>query len=161
MTSSDLENLYREVILDHSRRPHGYGLLGGTTATSHQINPTCGDELTVELHLEGHLERPARVVSANWEGHGCAISQASASLLSDLASGLTVDELATRIEAFREAMRSRGAIAPDEELFGDAAVLAGVSRYPARVKCAMLAWVAAEQALATAGRAAAPEPPAT
>ncbi|MFC5500752.1 Fe-S cluster assembly sulfur transfer protein SufU [Lysinimonas soli] len=148
MTSSELEELYREVILDHSRRPHGYGLLGGTAATSHQINPTCGDELTVELHLEPGPDGVARVVSANWEGHGCAISQASASLLSDLASGLTVDELASRIDAFRDAMRSRGAIAPSEELFGDASVLAGVSRYPARVKCAMLGWVAAEQALA-------------
>jgi len=146
MTSPELEELYREVILDHSRRPHGKGLLGDTPANSHQINPTCGDELTVELHLD----EQSHVTSVNWDGHGCAISQASASLLSDVAAGLTVDELTTRIGIFREAMHSRGAIAPSEELFGDAAALAGVSRYSARVKCAMLAWVAAEQALAAA-----------
>jgi len=83
-----------------------------------------------------------------WDGHGCAISQASASLFTEMAAGHTLDELEVRIESFRTAMRSRGTIEPDEELLGDAAVLGGVSKYIARVKCAMLAWVAAEHAIA-------------
>jgi nitrogen fixation NifU-like protein len=141
--SSELEELYREVILDHSRRPHGRGLTGGTPASSHQINPTCGDEVTFELHLDD----AGAIADGRWDGHGCAISQASASLLSDVVPGLRPEELASRIAGFREALRSRGEIAPDEELVGDAAALAGVARYPARVKCAMLAWVAAEDAL--------------
>jgi len=141
---SDLQNLYQEVVLDHSRTPHGYGLREEIRAQSHQLNPTCGDEVTLQVHLaaDGTVEAIA------WEGHGCAISQASASMLADLAEGLTVDDLEARIAAFREAMRSRGKIQPDEELLGDAAALGGVSKYVARVKCAMLAWVAAEDALA-------------
>lgn len=145
--SSELETLYQEVILDHSRRPHGHGLTGGTPASSHQINPTCGDEITFELHLDAE----GAIVDGRWEGHGCAISQASASLLTEVVPGLHPDELRSRIEAFRTAMRSRGAIAPDEALLGDATALGGVSKYPARVKCAMLAWVAAEDALRLAG----------
>lgn len=143
---SDLQNLYQELILDHSRTPHGYGLRGEIAAQSHQLNPTCGDEITLQVHrgADGAVEALA------WEGHGCAISQASASLLAELAEGLSVAELELRIAAFREAMRSRGTIAPDEELLGDAAALGGVSKYVARVKCAMLAWVAAEDALTRA-----------
>lgn len=143
MTSGDLQNLYQELILDHSRTPHGFGLRGEILAQSHQVNPTCGDEVTVQVHraADGSIEAIA------WEGHGCAISQASASLLAELAEGLSVDDLDARIAAFREAMRSRGKIEPDEELLGDAAALGGVSKYVARVKCAMLAWVAAEDAL--------------
>lgn len=140
---SDLQNLYQELILDHSRTPHGFGLRGEIAAQSHQVNPTCGDEVTLQVHRadDGTIEAIA------WEGHGCAISQASASLFAELAEGLTVAELEVRIAAFRDAMRSRGRIEPDEELLGDAAALGGVSRYVARVKCAMLAWVAAEDAL--------------
>ena len=140
---SDLQNLYQELILDHSRTPHGYGLRDAIPAQSHQVNPTCGDEVTLQVHraADGSVEAIA------WEGHGCAISQASASLLAELAEGLTVEQLEVRIAAFREAMRSRGTIEPDEELLGDAAALGGVSKYVARVKCAMLAWVAAEDAL--------------
>ena len=125
------------------RDRHGFGLRGEIAAQSHQVNPTCGDEVTLQVHRadDGSIEALA------WEGHGCAISQASASLLAELAEGLTVDELEIRIAAFREAMRSRGKIEPDEELLGDAAALGGVSRYVARVKCAMLAWVAVEDAL--------------
>lgn len=144
MSSTDLENMYQEVILDHARKPHGFGLLGSPAAESHQVNPTCGDEITLELHVD---EDTHTVRSVNWTGHGCAISQASASLFSDLAAGLTTEELTVRIDSFREAMRSRGEILPDEELLGDAVVLGGVSRYMARVKCAMLAWVAGEHAL--------------
>ncbi|WP_454114288.1 Fe-S cluster assembly sulfur transfer protein SufU [Microbacterium maritypicum] len=140
---SDLQNLYQELILDHSRTLHGYGLREEIPAQSHQLNPTCGDEITLQVHRDAD----GRVEAIAWEGHGCAISQASASLLAELAEGLSVEDLEVRIAAFREAMRSRGKIEPDEELLGDAAALGGVSKYVARVKCAMLAWVAAEDAL--------------
>lgn len=143
---SDLQNLYQELILDHSRAPHGYGLRDEIPAQSHQVNPTCGDEVTLQVHRDA----AGAIEAISWEGHGCAISQASASLLAELAEGLTVDELQVRIAAFREAMRSRGRIEPDEKLLGDAAALGGVSKYVARVKCAMLAWVAAEDALSRA-----------
>lgn len=144
MSSSELQGLYQQVILDHSKSPHGFGLTPGAAASSHQLNPTCGDEITLELHMD---DVTGAISEVRWEGHGCAISQASASLLSDLAAGLTGAELSERVESFRTAMRSRGTIEPDEELLGDAVALGGVSKYVARVKCAMLAWVAAEESL--------------
>jgi len=144
---SALESLYQQVILDHSKNPHGVGLLGGDAPSSHQLNPTCGDEITLEVHAVDGVVRELR-----WEGHGCSISQASASLLHDLSAGVAVSDLSERIEEFRTVMRSRGTLEPDEELFGDAIALGGVSRYVARVKCAMLAWVAAEDALSRVGR---------
>ena len=141
---SDLQSLYQELILDHSKRPHGFGLVENATSESHQLNPTCGDEVTLQLTVADD-----RVTAISWEGHGCMISQASASLLAELvnADGFTRPELTERIDGFREMLRSRGTAEPDEDLLGDAAVLSGVSRYSARVKCAMLAWVAAEDAL--------------
>lgn len=143
MSSSDLNGLYQELILDHSRAPYGYGLREPIAAQSHQLNPTCGDEITLQMHRapDGTIEAVA------WEGHGCAISQASASLFAELVEGMPEDEVIRRIDAFREAMRSRGRIEPDPELLGDATALGGVSKYVARVKCAMLAWVAVEDAL--------------
>ena len=145
-----MEKLYQEIILDHYRAPHHYGLRDPFEAQVHHVNPTCGDEITLQVHrdADGSVEAIA------WEGHGCAISQASASLLAELAEGLSVEDLEVRIAAFREAMRSRGKIEPDEELLGDAAALGGVSKYVARVKCAMLAWVAAEHAIAQVRSAA-------
>ncbi|MBN7792145.1 Fe-S cluster assembly sulfur transfer protein SufU [Microbacterium esteraromaticum] len=143
MASSDLQGMYQELILDHSRTPHGFGLRDAVPSQSHQLNPTCGDEITLQVHTaaDGTVEAIA------WEGHGCAISQASASLFAELVEGLPIADVGHRIAVFREAMRSRGRIAPDPELLGDAAALGGVSKYVARVKCAMLGWVAAEDAL--------------
>ena len=133
----------RHRSTNHAREKHGFGLLPGEAAHSHQVNPTCGDEITLQVHLapDGAVSRLA------WEGQGCSISQASASLLSDLVPGIDVPGMRLRIDAFRTAMRSKGAIEPDEDLLGDAVVLGGTSRYIARVKCAMLAWVAAEAAI--------------
>jgi nitrogen fixation protein NifU and related proteins len=145
--SSAMESLYQEVILDLSRHPHGKGLEGNASGESHQVNPTCGDEVTLEIHLDPDTDR---IRSVRWDGHGCAISQASASLFSDLAPGLSTAELSERVELFRTAMRSKGTIEPDEDLLGDAVALGGVSRYVARVKCAMLAWVAGEEAISKA-----------
>jgi nitrogen fixation NifU-like protein len=140
-----MESLYQEVILDLSKNPHGKVLEENAAAQSHQLNPTCGDEVTLQVHLEPGTDI---IRAIRWEGHGCAISQASASVFSDLGPGLTTTELGERIELFRTAMRSRGTIEPDEELLGDAIALGGVSKYIARVKCVMLAWVAGEDAMA-------------
>ncbi len=139
-----LGDLYREIIMDHARHPHGYGLREPGAAESRQVNPTCGDDLTVRLHADAAGER---IESISWAGHGCAISQASASLLSDLVDGLDSAALSERIAAFREMMHSKGAIPGDQALLGDAVALSGASRYAVRVKCAMLAWVAVEDAL--------------
>ncbi|RWZ52852.1 SUF system NifU family Fe-S cluster assembly protein [Labedella phragmitis] len=143
MGSPELANLYQQVILDHSKRKKGFGLAEGGVAESHQLNPTCGDEITLRLHLadDDTIER------ISWEGAGCSISMASASLLSELVPGLTRDEARERIALFREMMRSKGAGVEDDEPLGDAAALEGVSRYVARVKCAMLGWVAFEDTL--------------
>ena len=140
---SDLQSLYQQVILDHAREKHGFGLREDAAATSHQYNPTCGDEVTLGVHpgADGRIE------AISWEGHGCSISTASASLLSDLVNDSDRAELAAAVAAFRELMQSKGALEGDEELLGDAVALAGVSRYVTRVKCAMLPWVALEDAL--------------
>lgn len=149
---SGLDSLYQELILDHSKHPHGKGLAdeAGRAATSHQRNPICGDEITLRVRLSDDGEAVREVT---WEGAGCSISQASASMLSSLVAeedGMPRPEASALIESFREAMRSRGEIPLDEEVFGDAAALSGVSKFTARVKCAMLAWVALEDALARA-----------
>lgn len=148
---NDLDNLYRELILDHSKHPEGFGLgpEEAGTATSFQKNPVCGDEVTLRARLDGD-----RVTALSWEGAGCSISQASASMLAVLVSdaiddhgGMTRAEADTLIAGFREALRSRGTIELDEDVYGDAAALSGVSKFSARVKCAMLAWVALEDDL--------------
>lgn len=137
--------LYQELILEHDRERHGHGLRDGAAGESHQRNPVCGDEVLLRLHVEGD-----RVTDVSWQGSGCAISMASASVLHDVVVGLTLDELGERIELFRDAMRSKGRQEIDEGLFGDAIALSGVSKFPARVKCALLSWMAAEHALDTA-----------
>lgn len=146
---SDLDALYRELILDHSKNPQHFGLAVDAehTGTSYQKNPVCGDEITLRARLDGD-----RLADVTWEGRGCSISQASASMLADLTAdeGLSRGETITLIEGFREALRSRGQIELDEDVYGDAASLTGVSKFSARVKCAMLAWVALEDAIAKA-----------
>lgn len=143
MGSPELASLYQQVILDHSKRKNGFGLQDGASAESHQLNPTCGDEITLRLHLadDDTIER------ISWDGAGCSISMASASLLHDLVAGLSREEARERIALFREMMRSKGEGVEDDEPLGDAAALEGVSRYVARVKCAMLGWVAFEDTL--------------
>jgi nitrogen fixation NifU-like protein len=143
--SGAMDSLYQEVILDLAKHPRAKGLVPGADAESHQLNPTCGDEITLQLRMSPGTDR---VSAVRWDGHGCAISQASASILAELGTDLTTGDLLGRIDLFRAAMRSRGTIVPDEQLLGDAVALSGVSRYSARVKCAMLAWVAAEAAIA-------------
>ena len=148
---SDLDALYRELILDHSKHPQHFGLPAGDapahTGESYQKNPVCGDEITLRAHVDGET-----ITGVAWEGRGCSISQASASMLSDLVAeeGISRADAVTLVEGFREALRSRGKIELDEDVYGDAAALSGVSKFSARVKCAMLAWVALEDAIAKA-----------
>ena len=147
---SDLDSLYREIILDHSKRRTGDGLdhdvpQGARAASSHQLNPTCGDEITLRAAIVD-----GRIADVRWEGRGCSISMASASVLTEIVRGLDADGFRTMADEFRAMMRSRDDAADREETLGDASAFAGVARYPARVKCAMLAWVAAEHAVAEA-----------
>lgn len=147
--SSELQQLYQQIILEHAKARHGDGLAqppaGSVSGESHQLNPTCGDEITLRAALDGSTVR-----GISWEGQGCSISMASASVLTDMVSGTDRTQAAALVGEFRDLMRSRGSVEPDEELLGDAAAFAGVARYPARVKCAMLAWVAFEEALQAA-----------
>ena len=146
-----LDQLYQQIILEHSKSRHGSGLAGtavpggASSGQSHQLNPVCGDEITVRVSVAD-----GKVSELRWDGDGCSISMASASVLTDLAEGLTAAELQTVIGSFREVLRSRGKVAADPEVLGDATAFEGVARYAARVKCAMLSWVAAEDALGQA-----------
>lgn len=142
MARDDFRNLYQDLLIDHSRERHGFGLRENPSVESHQRNRSCGDELTLHVHVGD-----AAIDAVTWEGQGCSISQASASMLSDLAAGTTRAEIAGIVAAFRTMLHSRGKDEGSEELLGDAIALSGVSKYPPRINCAMLAWVALEDAL--------------
>ena len=139
------ESLYQEIILDHYKNPVGRGLREPFAAEAHHVNPTCGDELTVRVRLSGDT-----VEDLSYDGQGCSISQASASVLHEQVTGVSVGEALKRHDAFVEMMQSRGEITPDEDLLGDGVAFAGVARYPARVKCALLSWMAFKDATARA-----------
>ena len=141
---SGLDGLYQQLILDHSKKRAGDGVLDHHDAEHFERNPTCGDEITVQLALKPGTDR---VASFGWTGSGCSISMASASVLSELAPGMSIVELQKLIDEFREMLRSRGAGEPDDEVLGDAVAFHGVSKFVMRIKCAMLAWVAAEACL--------------
>lgn len=146
-----LESLYQEIILEHSKQRTGEHLVeapaGHPSADNHQYNPTCGDEINLRLVLSDQLKDGEQVVeSITWEGDGCSISMAAASVLAEMAPGMTISELQAHVDAFRQMLRSRGQIVLDEEEYGDMAAFSGVSKFMARVKCAMLSWVAAEEA---------------
>jgi nitrogen fixation NifU-like protein len=140
-----LDGLYQEIILDHWKHPRGRGLREPYDAESHQVNPTCGDELTVRVRLAG-----GRVAELSYEGLGCSISQASASVLYELLNGRSLDQAMRVHQAFAELIGGRGQVEPDEDLLEDAVAFAGVARYPARIKCALLAWMAFKDAAARA-----------
>ncbi|MFT2815548.1 Fe-S cluster assembly sulfur transfer protein SufU [Leifsonia sp. A12D58] len=139
-----LAGLYQELILDHSKKRSGYGALEHSDAERFERNPTCGDEITLQVSMDPGTDR---IASLGWVGSGCSISQASASVLAEIAPGQTMAELQSTIDVFREMMRSRGAGEPDEDVLGDAIAFHGVSKFVMRVKCAMLGWVAAEGCL--------------
>jgi nitrogen fixation NifU-like protein len=134
---TSLDTMYQEIILDHYRHPHHRGLREPFDAEVRHVNPTCGDEVTLRVRLDGD-----QVADIGYESTGCSISQASASIMSDLLIGRDLRTATTVADAFRALVQSRGQDAGEEELLEDAVAFAGVSRYPARVKCALLAWMA-------------------
>lgn len=149
---SSIEQMYQQVILDHAKTPHGRGLVevadGAASGQSHQVNPTCGDEVTLRVELAGDT-----IDRVSWEGQGCSISQASLSVLTDLVTGRPAAEAEHLGDVFRELMGSRGKGLDEavEDELGDATVFTGVSRYPARIKCALLGWAALRDSLVTSG----------
>ncbi|MEU9836068.1 Fe-S cluster assembly sulfur transfer protein SufU [Streptosporangium sp. NPDC048047] len=137
------ESMYQELILEHYKHPQGRGLREPYDAEVHHVNPTCGDEITMRVRLGDG----GKIEDVSYDGQGCSISQAAASVLYELTEGSTVDETLAVVEEFTRLMQSRGQVEGDEEVLGDAVAFAGVSKYPARVKCALLAWMAYKDAV--------------
>jgi nitrogen fixation protein NifU and related proteins len=148
-----LESLYQDIILDHYRNPHHKGLRDPFDAEVHHVNPVCGDEVTLRVTLKDVNGEPV-VEDVSYDSLGCSISQASASVMSDLVIGKPVDEAMTISQVFLELMQSKGRGEPDEDVLEDAVAFAGVSKYPARIKCALLGWMAWKDATAQAMEAA-------
>ena len=140
-----LDSMYQEIILDHYKHPHGRGLREPYDAEVHHVNPTCGDEVTLRVRLAGQT-----VQDVSYEGLGCSISQASTSVLHDLVVGRTVAEGLAVHDEFLAMMQSKGEAEPDEDALEDAVAFVGVSKYPARIKCALLGWMAWKDATARA-----------
>jgi nitrogen fixation NifU-like protein len=145
-----LEDMYQEIILDHYRNPHHKGLRDPYDAEVYQVNPTCGDEVRLRVSLKPALNGESVIEDVSYDSLGCSISQASASVMSDLVIGKTVGEAMKIGDAFLELMRSKGQGEPDEDVLEDAVAFAGVSKYPARIKCALLGWMAWKDATARA-----------
>ena len=147
-----LDSLYQEIILDHYKHPHGKGLRAPFGGEAHHVNTTCGDEVTFRVASEDGV-----LSDISYDGLGCSISQASASVLHELLQGRPAAEAVAVHEAFVALMQGRGQVEPDEEVLGDGVAFAGVARYPARVKCALLPWMAFKDAAARAGVGVSPE----
>jgi nitrogen fixation protein NifU and related proteins len=145
----EVESMYQELILDHYRHPHNRGLREPYDAQVHHVNPLCGDEVTLRVTLKDANGEPT-VADVSYDALGCSISQASASMMTEAVIGKTVREAMSINGAFLELMQSRGTAEPDEEQLGDAVAFEGVSRYPARIKCALLGWMAWKDATAQA-----------
>jgi nitrogen fixation NifU-like protein len=140
-----LDQLYQEIILDHYKHPHGRGLREPYQAEAHHVNPTCGDEVTMRVQIDGDT-----IGDVSYDGMGCSISQAAASVLYELVRGRPVTEAMARYDAFQTLMAGRGQVEPDEAVLQDGVAFAGVAKYPARVKCALLPWMAFKDATARA-----------
>lgn len=141
----NVDALYQEIILDHYKKPHGAGLRDPYEAEVHHVNPTCGDEITLRVHLDGDT-----VADVSYDAEGCSISQASASVLNDLVVGKTVAQGLALLDEFQTLMQGRGQVEPDEDVLEDGIAFAGVAQFPARVKCALLSWMAWKDATAQA-----------
>jgi nitrogen fixation NifU-like protein len=137
-----LDDLYQELILDHYRRPRHRGVLDDPTIAVDQHNPLCGDDLHVTVRIADD-----RITEIAHTGDGCSISQASASMMSDAVVGQTTDEALATIEHFRRVMHRE--VAANEDQLGDAIALEGVAKYPVRIKCALLSWMALKHGLLT------------
>jgi nitrogen fixation NifU-like protein len=142
----NVESMYQEIILDHYKNPRGRGVLGDAAGESHQVNPTCGDEVTVQVATDAD-----GLLRVGYEGQGCSISQASASVMAEMVEGLDPSEAEVIRSAFVELMHTKGEGEPDEDVLGDGIAFAGVAKYPARIKCALLPWMALQDAEAKAG----------
>ena len=149
-----LDELYRELILDHYKSPRNKGPLARADASVHLHNPLCGDEITLALAVDGDVIREARFI-----GQGCSISQASASMLTEAVKGRSLAEARDMIDRFTRMVR--GELAPEEARLGDLEALAGVSKFPVRVKCALLAWEALDKDLAQLERQGGSDPAAS
>jgi nitrogen fixation NifU-like protein len=143
----DLDALYQEIILDHYKNPHHAGLRDPFEAEVHHVNPTCGDEVTMRVHLSGQGEQ-AVVEDVSYDAEGCSISQAAASVMTDLVIGKPLAEALAVHETFLELMQGRGSVEPDEDVLEDGIAFAGVAKFPARIKCALLSWMAFKDATA-------------
>jgi nitrogen fixation NifU-like protein len=144
-----IQSLYQEIILDHYRNPHHKGLREPYDAEVHHVNPTCGDEVTLRVSLKDADGGPV-VTDVSYDSLGCSISQASASIMADLVIGKPVSEAMAISQEFLELMQSKGESEPDEKVLEDAVAFAGVSKYPARSKCALLGWMAWKDATSQA-----------
>ena len=147
--TTDLDSLYQEIILDHYKNPHHRGLREPFEAEVHHVNPTCGDEVTRRVHLADGPDG-ARVEDVSYDALGCSISQASASVMTDLVIGKPVAEAMAIHEEFLTLMQGKGQVEPDEEVLEDGIAFAGVAKFPARIKCALLSWMAWKDATTTA-----------
>ena len=136
-----MEALYQEIILDHYRSPHHAGLREPFDSEVHHVNPTCGDEVTLRVKLDGETVR-----DISYDALGCSISQASTSVLTDLVIGKELPQALAILDEFNAMVTSRGTIDGDEDVLGDGIAFAGVAKYPARVKCALLGWMAFKEA---------------
>ena len=137
----NIDELYQTIILDHYREKHHSGLRDGYATEVHHVNPSCGDELTLRVHLDVDT-----ITDISYAAEGCSISQASTSVMGDLLIGGTTAHALELHDKFLEMMQSQGRIEPDEDTFEDAIAFAGVSKFPARVKCALLGWSALRDA---------------
>jgi nitrogen fixation protein NifU and related proteins len=142
-----LEQMYQDVILDHYKHPQHRGLREPFSAQVYHKNPVCGDDVTLRVALSDDGET---VIDVSYDGQGCSISQASTSVLTQQVIGQSVGDALKTITAFTELVSSRGTIEGDEDVLGDGVAFAGVAKYPARVKCALLGWMAFKDALAQA-----------
>jgi len=140
-----MEQLYQEIILDHYRTPHHRGLRDPFDTQVHHVNPTCGDEVTLRVKLSGP-GKDAVVQDISYDALGCSISQAATSVMTDLTIGRPLTEALATLGEFNEMVTSRGKVAGDEDTLGDGIAFAGVAKYPARVKCALLGWLAFKDA---------------
>jgi nitrogen fixation NifU-like protein len=142
MSSNNLDTLYRQVIMDHYKNPRNRGVIENDSLTINMNNPTCGDRIQLTLKVENDL-----VVDAKFEGEGCSISMSSASMMTDAIKGKPADEALKLAHTFSEMMQGKD-VDVDEDLdLGDIEALQGVCKFPARIKCATLAWKAMEKAL--------------
>lgn len=145
MNAANVDSLYQEIILDHYKNPLGAGLRPDFDAEVHHVNPTCGDEITLRVSIDNDL-----VKDISYTAEGCSISQASASIMYELINGKTVSDAFSILDEFHSMMQSKGQVEPNEDVLEDGIAFAGVAKFPARVKCALLGWMAWKDATSAA-----------